>query len=75
VQATAAGVAIASGGLLRDVVGTLAEGNRFGHALSSPATGYAAVYLIEIALLIATLVAVGPLVGADARSRRSSLNA
>jgi BCD family chlorophyll transporter-like MFS transporter len=75
VQATAAGIAIAAGGLLRDVIGGLAADHRLGTALTSPATGYAVVYLIEILLLIATLVAVGPLVGADERRRRSEVTA
>ena len=43
----------------------------FGEALVDPATGYALVYLIEIVLLFATLVAIGPLVRSlDARSRK-----
>jgi BCD family chlorophyll transporter-like MFS transporter len=36
---------------------------RLGEALANPATGYSVVYHIEIALLFATLIAVGPLVG------------
>lgn len=62
VQASTAGAAIALGGLLRDGIGTLARAGRLGEALASPATGYGAVYLIEIVLLFATLVVVGPLV-------------
>jgi MFS transporter, BCD family, chlorophyll transporter len=69
VQATTAGLAIAAGGALRDGIGSLAESQRFGEALVGPATGYGFVYLIEIILLFATLIAVGPLVGADARLR------
>ena len=64
VQATAAGVAVAAGGLLRDGVGLLAELGLLGPTLVHPATGYVAVYVIELALLFATLVAVGPLVRA-----------
>ena len=33
-----------------------------GRALTDPSTGYSVVYHIEIALLFATLVAIGPLV-------------
>ncbi len=66
VQASAAGAAVASGGLLRDGVALLAEAGRLGPTLAVPATGYVAVYAIEIALLFATLVAVGPLVRAPA---------
>jgi BCD family chlorophyll transporter-like MFS transporter len=73
VQATAAGVAIAAGGAIRDSVGHLAEIGALGPALVSPATGYGTVYHIEIFLLFATLVAVGPLVRrADALPARQS---
>jgi BCD family chlorophyll transporter-like MFS transporter len=72
VQAGAAGLAIAVGGLLRDAVGGLAEAHRLGVALASPATGYGAVYALEIILLFATLIAAGPLVGAQQRAARQS---
>jgi BCD family chlorophyll transporter-like MFS transporter len=62
VQATAAGVGIAVGGGLRDLVSTLANEGTFGPALSMQATGYSVVYHIEIALLFMTLAAIGPLV-------------
>jgi BCD family chlorophyll transporter-like MFS transporter len=62
VQASAAGGAIAVGGLLRDGLSTLAAAGWLGPALDGPATGYSAVYHLEIALLFATLVALGPLV-------------
>ena len=62
VQASAAGGALAAGGLLRDGVALLAEAGRLGPTLVTPATGYVAVYAIELALLFTTLVAVGPLV-------------
>jgi BCD family chlorophyll transporter-like MFS transporter len=62
VQATAAGAAIALGGILRDVIAGPAVRGEFGVALASPATGYGVVYNIEIVLLFATLVAIGPLV-------------
>ncbi|WP_108659935.1 BCD family MFS transporter [Acuticoccus kandeliae] len=61
VQATAAGVAIAAGGALRDAFGALATSGALGPALSTQAVGYSVVYQIEIALLFATLVAIGPL--------------
>jgi BCD family chlorophyll transporter-like MFS transporter len=61
VQATAAGLAIALGGALRDVVTHLAAAGGLGPALTGAATGYGVVYHIEIALLFATLVAIGPL--------------
>lgn len=63
-QATAAGLAIASGGLLRDTLAELASSGMLGPVLTGPAVGYCAVYAIEIALLFATLVVIGPLVRA-----------
>lgn len=69
VQATAAGIAIALGGAINDVVSTMAASGVLGEALSGPTTGYSVVYHIEIVLLFATLAAIGPLVrrgrGAD----------
>ncbi len=61
VQATAAGVAIASGGAIRDSVTALAQQGWLGSALVSPVTGYGAVYQLELLLLFAALVALGPL--------------
>lgn len=52
VQATGAGLAIALGGVIRDVVAA--------HTTST--TGYVTVYTIEIVLLIATIVAMAPLI-------------
>jgi BCD family chlorophyll transporter-like MFS transporter len=62
VQATAAGLAIALGGALRDVVSDLAVHGALGGALVGTATGYGAVYHLEIGLLFAAMVAIGPLV-------------
>ncbi|MDN3567567.1 BCD family MFS transporter [Paeniroseomonas aquatica] len=62
VQATAAGSAIAVGGVLRDVVSHAAEQGLLGPALTGAVTGYGAVYLIEIALLFAAIAVIGPLV-------------
>jgi BCD family chlorophyll transporter-like MFS transporter len=53
VQAVAAGTAIAVGGILRDCVGSM-SGNA--------ASGYDAVYTVEIGLIFITLIALGPLV-------------
>jgi BCD family chlorophyll transporter-like MFS transporter len=68
VQATCAGVSVALGGALRDLVSSAAASGWLGEALQGPATGYAAVYHLELALLFATLVALGPLV----RRRRTA---
>lgn len=63
-QATAAGLAIAVGGALRDSVGAYAMEGHLGAALATPAFGYTFVYQIEIVALFATLIALGPLVKA-----------
>ena len=60
-QATAAGLGMAAGGLLRDLVGTAAASGRLGDALNTTATGYGAVYLLEILCLFITLAIIGPL--------------
>ena len=53
VQATGAGVAIALGGIIRDVVA----------AYTNPTSGYVSVYALEISLLVATMIAMAPLIG------------
>jgi BCD family chlorophyll transporter-like MFS transporter len=63
VQATAAGVGVALGGLVRDGVAWVS---------SSSVMGYSAVYTIEIILLGLTLWAMGPLLRAPARSLDTS---
>jgi BCD family chlorophyll transporter-like MFS transporter len=55
VQASAAGIAVAAGGIIRDVVASRSPG--------SPAAGYNTVYLIEIVFLIATMLSMAPLLG------------
>jgi BCD family chlorophyll transporter-like MFS transporter len=62
VQATAAGVAVATGGAVRDVVSGLAGQGMLGTALNGASTGYSVVYHIELGLLFVTLIAIGPLV-------------
>ncbi|MDZ7653011.1 MAG: MFS transporter [Burkholderiaceae bacterium] len=61
-QATAAGVAMALGGVLRDLFAAAAASGAFGTTLNAPATGYAFVYAIELLLLFATIVVMGALV-------------
>jgi BCD family chlorophyll transporter-like MFS transporter len=56
VQATAAGVAVALGGIIRDVVAGIT-----GHRTAALATGYVSVYGLEILLLCLTLAAMIPL--------------
>jgi BCD family chlorophyll transporter-like MFS transporter len=72
VQASAAGIAIATGGVLSDAIASLARSGRLGPALTGPATGYDAVYFVELMLLFATLVAIGPLAGLRERFANSS---
>ena len=60
---TAAGLAIGFGGVLRDVVSGFAVSDGLGLTLAHRSTGYGAIYTIEICLLLATLVLIGPLVG------------
>jgi BCD family chlorophyll transporter-like MFS transporter len=62
VQASAAGGAAALGGITHDAIAALAQRGVLGPALSDASIGYSFVYHIEIALLFATLVALGPLV-------------
>ncbi len=63
-QATAAGLSIAIGGGLRDAAGTYAMAGHLGDVFVTPTFGYAFVYQIEIVVLFATMIALGPLVRA-----------
>jgi BCD family chlorophyll transporter-like MFS transporter len=67
VQATATGVGVAAGGALRDLLSGLAAGGALGPAFSGPSTGYGFVYQLEVVLLFATLIAIGPLARHAAR--------
>ncbi len=68
VQATASGVAMAFGGVARDVVGQMATQGRLGEVLVSDVTGYNFVFQTEMVMMFVVLVALGPLV-----SRRPTL--
>jgi BCD family chlorophyll transporter-like MFS transporter len=62
VQATSAGVAVALGGILRDVVQALVvDAGLLGPDLARPAVAYAAVYALEILLLLATVAVMASL--------------
>lgn len=63
VQTLAAGLATAFGGALRDTLGAM-----LGGSLDRPDAPYAMVYHLEIALLFAGLIALGPLVSRTAAS-------
>jgi BCD family chlorophyll transporter-like MFS transporter len=71
VQASAAGSAVAAGGLICDAVNSVATRGVLGAGLANAATGYSLVYHIEIALLFATLIALGPLVRSPTAARPS----
>jgi BCD family chlorophyll transporter-like MFS transporter len=72
VQATAVGLATAAGGALRDLVGHAATSGALGVALMQPAVGYSFVYHLEILMLFATLVVLGPLCSARAARAAAS---
>ena len=61
-QATSAGIAVALGGIIRDVVAMF----------SNSASGYMSVYSIEIILMLATIIIMLPLIKKS--SARSELN-
>ncbi|MBU4527857.1 MAG: BCD family MFS transporter [Hoeflea sp.] len=78
VQATAIGLGLAAGGLIRDVVNGLVAGAAPGAAMTAPAAGYSVVYHLEIGLLFMALAALGPLaarrqIHVQARSARFGL--
>lgn len=68
VQATGAGLAIAIGGIARDVIAGAAMKGELGATLGFRATGYGAVYAFEILLLLLTLAILGPLAGRQRQS-------
>lgn len=72
VQATCAGVSIAVAGALRDWVAQAGAAGHLGPAFSQPVSAYATVYHIEIGLLFAMLVAIGPLARFDAYPHRAT---
>jgi BCD family chlorophyll transporter-like MFS transporter len=65
-------VAIALGGAIRDMVSHVAMQGSLGEALMTPSTGYSFVWHIEIYLLFATLIAIGPLVRPVGQFRRAA---
>jgi BCD family chlorophyll transporter-like MFS transporter len=62
VQASAAGIAVAIGGVLRDVVAWMASNGMLGRVRTGPETGYTFVYALEVLLLLVTVFALGPLI-------------
>ena len=62
VQATAMGIAVSTGGIIRDMMHVAQDADVVPSALANPSMGYIVVYHLEILLLFATLIAIGPLV-------------
>lgn len=75
VQATVAGVAIAIAGVTRDVVKLVIgpEGSLFG--FDQVASGYVAVFAIEVLFLVATIVAIVPLIRHVSRKKAGAVGA
>jgi BCD family chlorophyll transporter-like MFS transporter len=73
VQATAAGIAIAASGIIRDAVNAVLQGAEDNWGLAG---GYVVVYGIEITLLLITVVAVWPMLRSrgDQRSYVAEIN-
>jgi BCD family chlorophyll transporter-like MFS transporter len=68
VQATTAGIGVALGGIVRDVVATLGSHGMALPGLQGPVAGFTMVYALEVLLLLATFVAMAPLVRRPARA-------
>ncbi len=66
VQATAAGLAVASGGIARDVILALPSGT------AAPQAPYVPVFIIEMLCLALAVVAMHPLLGAAGRRRKAA---
>ncbi|RYE71619.1 MAG: MFS transporter, partial [Hyphomicrobiales bacterium] len=62
VQATAMGLAVGTGGAVRDLVSNLSANGHLGPLFADQSVAYGIVYQIEIVLLFATLIVIGPLV-------------
>lgn len=69
VQSTAAGLAMFSGGAIRDVVTQLASAGVLGEGMAVPFIGYSVVYHVEMLFLFITLIAIGPLVKKNVRPK------
>ena len=67
VQATAAGIAVAAGGIMSDVISGLATRGALGPQLATPTTPYVLVYGIEVLLLAGTVALMYTLVGSSLR--------
>ncbi len=70
VQATAAGVGVALGGVISDVVHSTMGGPG---SFWGPSVGYGFVYMLEMGLLVATIAVMAPLSGRRARAAAVAL--
>ncbi len=61
VQATASGLSMAVGGILKDSFGSFAASGYLGEALMDKSSGYGLVFALEMILLFAALIAMSPL--------------
>ena len=73
-QATAAGLGVAIGAVLKDFIGKLAMDGSLGVGLVNPAVGYIFVYHLEILFIFITLAVLGPLAQQINRINRSTKN-
>lgn len=73
VQASCMGLSIAIGGALRDWVSALGVHGLLGEAMNYSSSGYATVYGLELVLLFAGLVVIGPLVRNRSASSQSEV--
>ncbi|MET1414804.1 BCD family MFS transporter [Roseibium sp. HPY-6] len=72
VQATAIGVSLLLGGVIKNVVNALAFEGVLGPAMNTAGTGYLFVYHLEIGLLFLCLAVLGPLTGLRYRQTQES---
>jgi BCD family chlorophyll transporter-like MFS transporter len=73
VQASAAGLAVALGGIIRDVVsGSIPHDARWA-GIGAAAAGYTTVYALEIGLLVVAVVAMAPLIRSGGKPLLESL--
>jgi len=68
VQATTAGVAVALGGVLNDIVGSMASNGLLGASLGGPPTGFVFVYGVEMLMLGVTIVLMSALTRRHSRA-------
>jgi len=67
VQASAAGLAMAFGGIVRDLINGMQHQTILGVSVDGPASAYSLIYSIEIVLLLVTLIAMLPLMRTTAQ--------